>query len=113
MIRQPPRSTLFPYTTLFRSPSINHLELVTNAEDTTLARAPSGCCPGQGQGRPLRGTRDARLAAMDDRASRIAALLREASETHHLGFRIVGGDDPDWASWSADRLIEPSELPPV
>src|SRR2546428_6182883 len=24
MIRRPPRSTLFPYTTLFRSPAINH-----------------------------------------------------------------------------------------
>src|SRR2546430_3681072 len=26
MIRRPPRSTLFPYTTLFRSPSIDGLE---------------------------------------------------------------------------------------
>src|SRR5256885_13227386 len=25
MIRRPPRSTLFPYTTLFRSPAIQHL----------------------------------------------------------------------------------------
>src|SRR2546427_7342694 len=25
MIRRPPRSTLFPYTTLFRSPGIQHL----------------------------------------------------------------------------------------
>src|SRR4051794_41692076 len=24
MIRRPPRSTLFPYTTLFRSPEVNH-----------------------------------------------------------------------------------------
>src|SRR2546430_12040883 len=26
MIRRPPRSTLFPYTTLFRSPHFSHLE---------------------------------------------------------------------------------------
>src|SRR5258708_27444017 len=26
MIRRPPRSTLFPYTTLFRSPAIGHVE---------------------------------------------------------------------------------------
>src|SRR5256885_10579113 len=26
MIRRPPRSTLFPYTTLFRSPSLNGIE---------------------------------------------------------------------------------------
>src|SRR2546430_4091021 len=28
MIRRPPRSTLFPYTTLFRSPELNALEIV-------------------------------------------------------------------------------------
>src|SRR2546426_11681863 len=28
MIRRPPRSTLFPYTTLFRSPGIGHLDHV-------------------------------------------------------------------------------------
>src|ERR1051326_9505766 len=33
MIRRPPRSTLFPYTTLFRSPSDPHLR--------------SGTCPGR------------------------------------------------------------------
>src|SRR6266545_7084175 len=27
MIRRPPRSTLFPYTTLFRSPTVDHYEL--------------------------------------------------------------------------------------
>src|SRR5260221_6146573 len=28
MIRRPPRSTLFPYTTLFRSQKIRHLEIL-------------------------------------------------------------------------------------
>src|SRR3712207_7116665 len=28
MIRRPPRSTLFPYTTLFRSPSLNYTIIV-------------------------------------------------------------------------------------
>jgi len=50
---------------------------------------------------------------VDDRTSRIAALLREASETHHLVFRIVDGEDPDWASWYADWLIDHSELPQI
>src|SRR2546428_8304485 len=31
MIRRPPRSTLFPYTTLFRSSSIAHLNEATGA----------------------------------------------------------------------------------
>ena len=36
----------------------------------------------------------------------IAGLLHEASETHHVVYRIVDGDDPDWASWYAERLAE-------
>jgi hypothetical protein len=43
--------------------------------------------------------------------ARIAALLHEAGETHHLVYRIVDGDDPDWASWYADWLLKLSELP--
>jgi hypothetical protein len=44
---------------------------------------------------------------------RVAALLREAAETHHTVYRIVDGDDPDWASWYADWLIRLSELPRI
>jgi hypothetical protein len=50
---------------------------------------------------------------MNDQAKRIAALLHEAGETHHLVYRIVDGDDPDWASWYADWLINLSELPEI
>ena len=32
-------------------------------------------------------------------------------KTHHVVYRIVDGDDPDWASWYADWLLELSELP--
>ncbi len=42
---------------------------------------------------------------------RIADLLHEAAETHHRVYRIVDGDDPDWASWYAAWLIDLSELP--
>jgi hypothetical protein len=41
----------------------------------------------------------------------IAAVLHEAAETHHTVYRIVDGEDPDWASWYADWLLELSELP--
>jgi len=43
----------------------------------------------------------------------IRDLLHEAAETHHRVYRIVDGDDPDWASWYADWLLELSELPQV
>jgi hypothetical protein len=50
---------------------------------------------------------------MNDSSTRVAALLHEAGETHHLVYRIVDGDDPDWASWYADWLLNLSELPQI
>ena len=41
----------------------------------------------------------------------VADLLHEAAETHHTVYRIVDGDDPDWASWYAEWLLTLSELP--
>jgi len=49
----------------------------------------------------------------ESRLSRVAELLHEAAETHHVVFRITDGDDPDWASWYADWLLDLSELPDV
>ena len=43
--------------------------------------------------------------------ARIAGLLHEAAETHHVVYRITDGDDPDWASWYATWLLDLSELP--
>ena len=50
---------------------------------------------------------------MDDRASRIAEILHEAAETHHVVYRITDGADEDWASWYSDWLVRLSELPAV
>jgi hypothetical protein len=50
---------------------------------------------------------------MTKRSDRIAGLLHEAGETQHLVYRIVDGDDPDWASWYADWLLSLSELPDI
>jgi hypothetical protein len=49
----------------------------------------------------------------DDREARVAALLHEAAETHHLVYRIVDGADDDWASWYSDWLTRLSELPEI
>ena len=48
---------------------------------------------------------------MTGTAKEIADLLHEVAEKHHLVYRIVDGDDPDWASWYADWLLNLSELP--
>jgi hypothetical protein len=50
---------------------------------------------------------------VDGAAARIGELLHEAGETHHVVYRIVDGDDPDWASWYADWLLDLSELPEI
>lgn len=46
-----------------------------------------------------------------DETAKVSALLSEAAETHHRVYRIVDGDDADWASWYADWLVKLSELP--
>jgi hypothetical protein len=50
---------------------------------------------------------------MVDRVAQVRDLLHEAAETHHVVYRIVDGNDDDWASWYADWLINLSELPEV
>src|SRR2546427_9308491 len=62
MIRRPPRSTLFPYTTLFRSP-------------VTADRARPACAAAAGPGRPQRTPR--RTAAIHRRSAG-----RSRSEEH-------------------------------
>ena len=47
---------------------------------------------------------------MNDKSTQVAALFHEAGDTHHLVYRIVDGDDPDWASWYAQWLLDLSEL---
>src|SRR2546429_1317666 len=50
MIRRPPRSTLFPYTTLFRSPPAAEIEHV-------VVRQRAGIGPDRGQARDRKSTR--------------------------------------------------------
>ena len=45
-----------------------------------------------------------------DKLDQLAALLHDAGETHHIVYKIVDGDDPDWASWYADWLINLTTL---
>jgi len=48
---------------------------------------------------------------MDERETRIAEILHQAAETHHVVYAIVDGADDDWASWYADWLLTLSGLP--
>src|SRR5437660_11383485 len=57
MIRRPPRSTLFPYTTLFRSSKIT----CRRSDVMSKGKKRSGARPGRPQ--PLRGTKGKRKGA--------------------------------------------------
>ena len=46
-------------------------------------------------------------------AVQVSALLHEVAETHHVVYRITDGEDPDWASFYADWLLDHSELPEI
>jgi hypothetical protein len=48
---------------------------------------------------------------MDDLSKRMSELLRQAAETHHRVYLIRDGDDPDWATWYSDWLVNLSALP--
>jgi hypothetical protein len=48
---------------------------------------------------------------MDAQITRVAELLHEVAETHHVVYRIVDAANDDWASWYADWLVRLSELP--
>ena len=50
---------------------------------------------------------------MDERGERVAGLLHEAAEVHHVVYRITDGADDDWASFYADWLVHHSELPDI
>ena len=50
---------------------------------------------------------------MDQTVTQVRDLLGEAAETHHRVYRIVDGNDDDWASWYAAWLLDLSELPRV
>jgi hypothetical protein len=53
------------------------------------------------------------VVRLDDPAAQIASLLHRAGQTHHVVYRMVDGDDPDWASWYADWLVNLSALPRI
>ena len=51
--------------------------------------------------------------AADEALQAIGQLLHQAAETHHTVFAISDGDDPDWASWYSDWLVNLSALPRI
>src|SRR2546429_2627015 len=92
MIRRPPRSTLFPYTTLFRSP---------DADDARDTRPPGPCRPRRDSflaPRPIGGCRMTGLASarseehtseLQSRLHLVCRLLLEKKKTHLTDARMT------------------------
>src|SRR3712207_7288118 len=76
MIRRPPRSTLFPYTTLFRSPGLC-LELRCG-----LLRFAAGSGPVIASWTTVSQASQPRMAEMQERTSFLPCTVRARSEEH-------------------------------
>src|SRR3712207_7993091 len=95
MIRRPPRSTLFPYTTLFRSDQSRGGPRVAAVDADGSA---SGVCPcARGVGPPHSGAVLRRLSGqrseehtseLQSRQYLVCRLLLEKKKRHHLYFLI-------------------------
>src|SRR3712207_7221394 len=96
MIRRPPRSTLFPYTTLFRSPSISSGDAHALQPGASSTRH-SKVAPGSGESnstlttwsRVRRGTeptdrKSTRLNSSHANISYAVFCLKKISSLHHL-----------------------------
>ena len=46
-----------------------------------------------------------------DASARIAELLHQAGEVHHMVFADTDGNDDDWASFYSDWLLAHTDLP--
>jgi hypothetical protein len=47
----------------------------------------------------------------DGTGARVAALLHQVGETHHIVFADTDGNDDDWATFYSDWLLAHSDLP--
>src|SRR5260370_2260177 len=79
MLRRPPRSTLFPYTTLFRSPQVGCAAMLPGRPVPGSARCRSG--PGTRTEQQLE-TDDALLAAYRDHFGIVLSRVPDRSEEH-------------------------------
>src|SRR3712207_8593493 len=82
MIRRPPRSTLFPYTTLFRSALLADPDL----RDAEVLRMPAGSNPSWLS--PAQYRSEEHTSELQSRQYLVCRLLLEKKTTHTLVYRL-------------------------
>src|SRR5260221_10009412 len=102
MIRRPPRSTLFPYTTLFRS------IVSQRAAESDCLRCSQG--RGEGTAEPRSEEHTSELQSHSDLVCRL--LLEKKKKTMELSNNIlVVTSSPTWGSaWSSSTIIKATTL---
>src|SRR2546422_4814516 len=89
MIRRPPRSTLFPYTTLFRSPRLHATQVAPDALGGGTGRGRAGeACPTGGAPVPFQALDLARrseehTSELQSRLHLVCRLLLEKKKKQH------------------------------
>src|SRR2546425_9460222 len=96
MIRRPPRSTLFPYTTLFRSREAERIGLANRVVAKGKAREEARALALRIAGSPPHSVKSDRQSAYDALGVRLGAALRHE---HALGMRSAAtGESLEGAS---------------
>src|SRR2546428_6398658 len=91
MIRRPPRSTLFPYTTLFRSDSLlaNRAELLIlppGLDDVAIGQDAAALCGEETRTEEVRDRKSTRLNSSHDQISYAVFCLKKKKKTQHILF---------------------------
>src|SRR5688572_31949259 len=77
MIRRPPRSTLFPYTTLFRSHPRRPPRATAHADPARHLRGPPELHPGRGRDHPRRRRSEEHTSELQSQSNLVCRLLLE------------------------------------
>src|SRR2546429_5319621 len=85
MIRRPPRSTLFPYTTLFRSPAGGDADCLSETQSKSILFAASGRHPRSWSGFPgLSDRKSTRLNSSHGYISYAVFCLKKKKKRQHM-----------------------------
>src|SRR2546427_7170002 len=96
MIRRPPRSTLFPYTTLFRSPALGAGRAVAGARDCgRRARREPGLVPAARHRVPARAQRrsEEHTSELQSQSNLVCRLLLEKKKKKKKMLVLHSGED--------------------
>src|SRR2546430_2430866 len=107
MIRRPPRSTLFPYTTLFRSLETVPIEIVADGLAAQIDEDPPTLCAHEPFRRLLDGER-----LLQPGRSHVLAKLRDLRLQRLVGAQVLLGEEGEHLLADGGCVGSEQEIPP-